>query len=207
LGAPVEARSALERALELDRRNVLALGNLAQVEIALGDERAARKILDEAWEAACARKALGALDGLTQVIAALLPPQEALRRLDAILAADARAAITWNNRAILLRRMGRLEEALQSVDRALDSNPAYAKAWTNRANVLVNLGRMPEALECAERSIDLDPSVAGAYAARATALAQMGDVRGGIAALRDGLAALPGNAMLLEGLRRFEAPG
>ena len=67
------------------------------------------------------------LDAASSVIVQLMAADEALELLDRVLAVNPRAAVTWNNRAILLRRAGRTVEALESATRAIAVNPVYAR--------------------------------------------------------------------------------
>lgn len=179
------------------------VGNLAQAALQLGHRDEALAWAEEALGLADATGRMGALDGSSHLFIELLPADQALHVLDAIVAAQPGASITWNNRAILLRRMKQPGEALASADRAIALNAAYAKAWTNRANALIELRRFSEAQTSASTALDLDPCLPGAYCAKATALAQQGRLPEARAAIRSGLSLLPADPLLLRAAQVF----
>ncbi|MBN8421244.1 MAG: protein kinase [Verrucomicrobia bacterium] len=178
--------------------------NLAQAAMGLGRRDDALTWLDQALELACESGRMGELDGPSHLFIELLPAEQALHVLDAIVAAQPGAAITWNNRAILLRRMKQPGEALASADRAIALNAAYAKAWTNRANALIELRRFSEAQTSASTALDLDPCLPGAYCAKATSLAQQDRLPEARAAIRSGLSLLPADPLLQRAAQVFD---
>jgi len=137
------------------------------------------------------------LDGCTQLAIELLEEKEAYNLIHRILAENPKAAITWNNRAILMRRMGAFPQALESAEQALALNPTYAKAQVQKANALLELGRWEEALDSAGRALTLDPTLAGAHSAKFSALASLGRFAEARTCVERGLALLPGNELLL----------
>jgi tetratricopeptide (TPR) repeat protein len=169
----------------------------------LGDGKGAAAWLDQALLRCRDRGRYAELDPASLLLIEHLPQAEALDLMDRILEEDPSAVMTWNNRAILLRRGGRLQEALESADRALAINPTYAKAWSNRANALLELGRHAEALASAGRALELDPRLPGAYAARGTAFAQLGRLPEARTCIQNGLRLLPGDALLLRAQAMF----
>jgi serine/threonine protein kinase len=177
--------------------------NLAQAAMGLGRRDDALTWLDQALELAYESGRMGELDGSSLLFVELLPAEQALQVLDAIATAQPGAAITWNNRAILLRRMKQPGEALASADRAIALNAAYAKAWTNRANALIELRRFSEAQTSASTALDLDPCLSGAYCAKATALAQQDRLPEARAAIRSGLSLLPDDPLLMRAAQVF----
>ncbi|WP_395742134.1 protein kinase domain-containing protein [Prosthecobacter sp.] len=195
-------RSAKQaRQLALDEPGPAA--NLAQAAMSLGRRDDALTWLDLALELAYESGRMGELDGSSLLFVELLPAEQALQVLDAIVTAQPGAAITWNNRAILLRRMKQPAEALASADHAIALNAAYAKAWTNRANALIELHRFAEAQTSASTALDLDPCLPGAYCAKATSLAQQGRLPEARAAIRSGLSLLPADPLLLRAAQVF----
>ncbi|MFC5457806.1 serine/threonine protein kinase [Prosthecobacter fluviatilis] len=177
--------------------------SLAQAAMGLGRHEEALRWATDAFSTAEGAGRLGELDGISMLFIELLPAPKALHVLDDILAAQPGSAITWNNRAILMRRMRLPEEALASADRAIGLNAAYAKAWTNRANALIELGRFAEAQTSASTALDLDPCLPGAYCAKATALAQQERLPEARAAIRSGLALLPADPLLIRAAQMF----
>lgn len=177
--------------------------SLAQAALGLGRREDALRWACEAFELASTSDRMGELDGISMLFIELLPAPQALQVLDAILTAQPGAAITWNNRAILMRRMRQPGEALASADRAISLNAAYAKAWTNRANALIELGRFAEAQTSASTALDLDLCLPGAYCAKATALAQQERLPEARAVIRSGLSLLPADPLLQRAAQMF----
>jgi hypothetical protein len=71
--------------------------------------------------------------------------------------------VAWNNRAGVLRDLGRADDALASCERALALQPNYAAAWSNHGNALSDLDR-PEAAERSyRRALELAPAFADAW--------------------------------------------
>src|SRR5262249_47667275 len=126
----------------------------------------------------------------------------ALQLCDQMLAANPNSIVVWNNRAIVLRRMGRYADALESATRTIQLNPAYAKGWTNRANVLLGLRRYEEAIASAERSLRFD-TLRGAYLAKATALMNLGRPDEARSCLERGLHTWPNDSRLIEALHQY----
>lgn len=177
--------------------------NLAQAAMNLGRRDEALSWADQALELAYESNRMGELDGTSHLFIELLPAEQACSVLDAIVASQPGAAITWNNRAILMRRMKQPEAALASADRAIDLNAAYAKAWVNRANALIELHRFAEAQSSASQALDLDPCLPGAYCARATSLAQLNRLTEARAVIRSGQALLPADPLLMRAAKVF----
>ena len=145
-----------------------------------------------------------ALDTCSFLALELLEEKPAYNLIHRILTDAPAAAMTWNTRAVLMRRMGAYDQALASADRALALNPTYAKAYVQRANALIHLGQMPEALESANRALALDSSLAGAHAAKYSALMSQGKRAEARACVDRGLALLPGNPLLLQALDKLK---
>jgi len=194
-----EHQAALEsfrRAHAIDAAEMMPVANAALSAGDLGDRDEAGRLLMAALERVAMTGAWGQMDGASSLIAELFAPDEAIELLDRVLAANPRAAITWNNRAIVLRRAHRPAEALESAKQALAVNPAYAKAWSNRATAEVELSRWHDAIASADQAIALDPLLSGPYLAKATALAQSGRVADARASIARALALKPGDAQL-----------
>ncbi len=177
--------------------------NLAQAAMNLGRRDEASQWAEHAIRLARHRHRMAELDGMSMLIIELFPPAQACSVIDAILADQPGAAITWNNRAVLMRRMKRPEEALESAERAISLNAAYAKAWVNRANAQVELHRFAEAEISASQALDLDLCLPGAYCAKATALAQLDRLSEARAVIRSGLSVLPHDPLLARAAQMF----
>ncbi|WP_347710726.1 serine/threonine-protein kinase [Geothrix sp. SG200] len=196
-GDPGGALASFEAAHRAAPGEVAPLLNAALAARDGGEAQVAAAWLERGLRLCEARNRYVDLDTASLLLVEHLPGEEALALLDRILEEDPAAVMTWNNRAVLLRRLGLPAEAAASADRALAINPLYAKAWSNRATALVELGRLEEGLEAAGRALELDPRLAGAYAAKAAALARLGRLEAACACIRNGLRLLPGNALLL----------
>ncbi len=198
-----DAAGAFERALKLAPDEPTPRANAALCSFRLGDLPRARARLVRAARLAEQAGRTGELDSVSQLAIELLGERDAYNFIHAVLSANPQAAMTWNNRAVLLRRMGAVDQALESAERALALNPAYAKAHVQRANALLELRRFADALESAERALALDDSLAGAYTACATALAHLGRLPDARARIAAGLRRRPGDALLLRAREKF----
>lgn len=196
-GDPPGALASFERAHRSAPGEVIPLLNAALVAREAGDARRAAAWLERALRRCEELDRYAELDAASLLLVEALSAEAALALMERILAEYPAAVMTWNNRAILLRRQGHPEEAVASAERALAINPIYTKAWSNRATALVELGRLVEGLESAGRALELDPRLAGAYAAKAAALARLGQLPEARACIRIGLRLLPGNPLLL----------
>ncbi|MBY6266068.1 tetratricopeptide repeat protein [Azospirillum sp. 412522] len=76
----------------------------------------------------------------------------------------------YNNLAVALRGMGRLEEALLACAAALRHRPDYPEAFANLARILLALGRYRDAAIAAEQAARLRPDHTAMHALRAMAL-------------------------------------
>lgn len=194
---PSAALASFNAAHEFGPAALEPLVNAAQTAGALGHKDDARRWLRLALEYCAAADCFAPLDGCSQLALELLAEKDAYNLIQRILTENPRAAMTWNNRAVLMRRMGAFEQALESADQALALNPTYAKAYVQKANALLELRRWPGALDAAERALAIDATLGGAYTACASALAQLGRLPEARARIAAGLRQLPDNALLL----------
>lgn len=195
-----DARGALasfEAAHRAAPEEGVPLANAALAAREAGHTDTCLRWLERAVNSCLGKGRFAELDPVSLLVVEHVEPAQALLLLDRILAEDPAAVMTWNNRAILLRRHGRPDAAVESAERALAVNPIYAKAWSNRATALVELGQFEEAVRSATRALELDPRLAGAYAAKAAALDRLGRGNEARTCVRAGLAVLPGNPLLL----------
>ena len=142
---------------------MVALGNLTRIYFYLERFSDSEAMLRRGIALAERTDFFGRLDEVTQMVIELLPAEEALPLLDRIIKSYPRAAVTWNNRAILFRRKGRYSEAEHSAKRAVQLNPVYAKAWGNLANAYLVQQKFIEAEAAAHRSLEIDPKVSAGY--------------------------------------------
>lgn len=177
--------------------------NAAQAAGALGRTDDARRWLRLALEHCAKEDRFAPLDGCTQLALELLAEKDAYNLIHRILTENPRAAMTWNNRAVLMRRMGAFPQALESAEQALALNPAYAKAYVQKANALLELRRLEEALASADRALALDATLAGAHAAKFSALAMLGRFAEARRCVERSLSVLPGNELLLRARQKL----
>ncbi len=80
-----------------------------------------------------------------------------LQYLDKSININPQFAVAWNNKVIVLVRLGRYEEALATSDKSININPQNADSWNNKGSVLDQLGRYEEALAAYDKSIAINP--------------------------------------------------
>jgi tetratricopeptide (TPR) repeat protein len=204
LGNHGEAIRSYEKAHELAPENLDPIANLASAWASAGGPQQTASWLDKAISRARELGCPERLEGVLWVAIQILEPDRALELCDEVIAANPLAVMAFNSKAILLRRMGRLDEALPAIDRALELNPGYAKGLANRANILIMSGRFDEAIESADQAISFDPETPGAYAAKAAALAELDRIEDAIAAVKAGLWVLPDHPLLTKALMSLD---
>ena len=69
---------------------------------------------------------------------------------------DFSLAIIWNNKGVVLSRLGRHSEAIEAYDQALRIKPDYSSAWNNKGVVLSRLGRYTEAIEAYDQALRIN---------------------------------------------------
>ena len=83
---------------------------------------------------------------------------------------------TFNNRGVVLKRLGRLEEALSDFNRALSIDPNNAFALNNSGQILKERGDLSQALKNFNLAISLNKNYADAYNNRGKTLFLQGKV-------------------------------
>ena len=63
---------------------------------------------------------------------------------------DPNDTVVWNNKGIILDKLGRHEEAIMCYDKAIELDPNSAEAWNNKGNTLLTLGKYEEGMKCYE---------------------------------------------------------
>jgi tetratricopeptide (TPR) repeat protein len=76
---------------------------------------------------------------------------------DAGLQMDMNSDSAWNNKGVVLTKLGKYNEALECFDNALKLNPGVSNTWLNRGITLVKLNEYEEAMDCFDRALQLDP--------------------------------------------------
>lgn len=200
---PSAALASFIAAHELETAAIEPVANAAQTAGTLGRTDDARRWLQLALDYCSAEDRFAPLDCCSQLGIELLAEEDAYNLIHRILTEDPGAAMTWNNRAVLMRRMGAFPQALESAERALDLNPTYAKAYVQKANALLELGRGEEALDAADRALALNDTLAGAHTAKFSALATLDRFEEARTCIKRGLSILPGNELLLRARQKL----
>jgi tetratricopeptide (TPR) repeat protein len=63
----------------------------------------------------------------------------------------------WNNKGVILTKLGKYNEAIECFDKALKINSHVSNIWLNRGIALVKLNEFEEAMDCFDRALQLDP--------------------------------------------------
>lgn len=80
----------------------------------------------------------------------------------------------YNNRGVVLTKLGRLEEAIESFRYAIRCKPNFARAYHNMGLALRALGRLPDAINAFDRAVELKPNIPIIFDKRAAALIDLG---------------------------------
>lgn len=115
----------------------------------------------------------------------------ALEHYDAALRIDPAMLVAWNNRGLVLARMGRMADAAASFTEAIRRSDGFAPAFYNRADALASLRRFDDALRDYDRAIALKPDFAEAHCNRANALLELGRVQEALAGYDRAIGLLP----------------
>lgn len=67
------------------------------------------------------------------------------------------------NKAIALKKLGKLDAAIASFDRAIELSNGFSEAYLGKANVLLELGEVEAAISLYHQVINVDPTNADAY--------------------------------------------
>ncbi len=177
LGRFEEALECVDRALDIDPRNIADLRNRGVVLRKLG--RSAEAL--GSYDALLAARPddVNALTKRALLLNELGRRDEALASIDQAVHAQPDALDVLNARVIVLENLGRYQEALLDVDRMLSIAPTHIDAINNSGLLLARLGCFAEALRCYERSLALQPDQAQARYNRSLVRLALGDwIRG-----------------------------
>jgi protein O-GlcNAc transferase len=107
---------------------------------------------------------------------------------------------TFNNLALVLTDLGRLDEAVSSCRRALEIKPDDARAHNNLGNALLDLGRPFDAVASLSRAIEINPDYFKAHNNLGNALQDMGRYDDAAASYRRALELKPDNVYAFSNL-------
>ena len=103
-------------------------------------------------------------------------PTLALSLIEATLALAPMTALAWNNRALVLKTLGRIDDALQSSQYALTLDPNLAEAWELTGVIHLAQSNVSQALHDLQKATKLQPNNLSILSNLATALLQAGAV-------------------------------
>jgi tetratricopeptide (TPR) repeat protein len=171
LGRREEAMNCLDRALEIDPRNLIALSNKGTVLIQLGRLAEAITCFDKVL-------AIDPRNGIAwnekgRALANLNRCEEAISCHDEALIINSRDALAWSNKGRALAALGRFEDGMRCDEQALAIDPQDATAWYNKGAALTQLKRHEEAIRCYDRALAINPENTFAWNNKATALGQL----------------------------------
>lgn len=172
--ATIDARAALEQALDLHRR-----GRLGEAERLYGE------VLRLAPGDADALH----LSGVLAMQTGALP--RALALIDHALTRNPQMSAAHYNRGVVLRGLRRPAEAIAAFDKAIALKPDYAAAFSGRGAALHDVHRLGRAVASFQRAIALDPKGADAYSNLAKVLLDLGDPAAAVAACDQAIALSP----------------
>jgi superkiller protein 3 len=90
---------------------------------------------------------------------ARLKLNDALEKLDNVLAMWPNEPKAWNLRGYILQTLGRNEDALQAYQRSVECDPQFADGYNNMALLYVERGDVPTAIKMYHRALENDPSL------------------------------------------------
>jgi tetratricopeptide (TPR) repeat protein len=82
-------------------------------------------------------------------------------------------ATAWRNKAIALRKAGKLQDAATSYEQMLSANPKDAEGWYEQGWILHNLGQYQRALTSYSRAVEINPKYSLAEARRGEILNEL----------------------------------
>jgi len=186
-----EARTAYERALELEPDRAAAHGGLAAVLLRLGDTERAGTHFRRA--AALAPEAADAHNNLANFLVHQGARAEAIEHYRRAIALDPTLAEAQYNLGALLRDGGRSAEAEPHLRRSIALAPRHAAAWHTLGLVMQDLDRPDDALGFHERALELRPGHAETLNTLGNAHKQLGRFRDAIDSYTRALEAEPRN--------------
>jgi tetratricopeptide (TPR) repeat protein len=143
-----------EKALALDSKNIVALGNKGGILIELGKYEEAITFIDKAL-AIDENNAIN-LGNKGLVLDRLGKYEEAIIWFDKALAIDENNAINLGNKGGVLLELGKYEEAITFIDRSLELDKEYVTALGNKGLVFYRTGKFEEAIIWFDKSLAID---------------------------------------------------
>lgn len=108
---------------------------------------------------------------------------EALSKLDDVLALNPDFTLAWFNKSFILIEQERYKEANECCDKAIAHRPNYAPVWINKGVALINLKLYSEAVGASDKAIPLAPKNPDPLINKGIALWKLNRLRQAIKAL------------------------
>ena len=188
-GDSTQARSAFQKAVELNPSNPTAHCNLGLCLNSVGEHAAAVRSIKKALNIdpnfAAGQYTLGV------VLEAQNLKRPAMDAFRAAISIDPNHIDSHNNLAVILHQEGRTSEAIEHFEMAISSNPDFAEAHFNLGATLVEMGKHDQALKYLEKAIKIDPGHSAAFNNYGIALRALGDLESAVSALERALVLRP----------------
>jgi len=155
VGQLAQAAALLERALQLDPENFVALYSLAVIHNQRQQPEAALPLLLRAVRHHPAQSK--AHFALGTVLQGMGLHEAALASFDRAIETDPESMEAYNNKASLLHTMGRQKDALLATETALQRKPQDTKSLNNRGYLLTEFKMYPQAAATFSRLLEIDP--------------------------------------------------
>jgi tetratricopeptide (TPR) repeat protein len=155
-GAYENARDAYARVYDANPRNPVPLVQMAQLEVAVGNQAEALALIEKAL--ALKGDLAAALYLRSQIYASQEEVEAAIRDAAAVVQVASQDALGWYNLGAILYGAGRFTDAVPALERAVTLQNDYSNALFLLALSYRELGRDKDALVMAERVVALNPS-------------------------------------------------
>jgi tetratricopeptide (TPR) repeat protein len=190
------ALAELDRALELDPRNLEGLEQRAVVHIYVSDHRAALADAEAGVRLVPDSKRFVYLKAVCLVE---LDQEAAIVAIGRLIELDSRSSTAWSLRGTACLRLGRNREAAESLRKATELAPKDAELWLNFGVALRRAGLPDQALEALGRAKALAPRSSKILIRRAGNLVALGRFEEALAEYDMVLAAKPNSAAAWSG--------
>ncbi len=72
-------------------------------------------------------------------------------------------AMIWNNKGVVLSKMGLFAQSIEAFDRAIQLYPEYCNAWNNKGVALSRLGQYEKAIEAYDQALQINLDHSSSY--------------------------------------------
>lgn len=86
----------------------------------------------------------------------------------------------WNNKGVVLGKLGMDEAAIECFNKVIEINPEHAGAWNNKGIALGNNGKREAAIECFDAAIKISPKYDASYCNKGVTLAELGKLEAAV---------------------------